>query len=179
MSDLSEAIERLTQSNEACGGSGSPYSQLPKGLYYLDVTAVCEAAGAEKADAAIRRRDDVIAEMGNRIAELEAEIENVRESIGIVQAENVRLRERIENLQSELTAECGQCGCSRLESKTQDGCITCEVIRMRAECLRLRKELEAACVSLRVFAIYTDNDALRGVYRRLGNRIDEILKMKS
>jgi hypothetical protein len=93
MSDLSEAIERLMQSNEACGGSGSPYSQLPKGLYYLDVTAVCEAAGAEKADAAIRRRDDVIAEMGNRIAELEAEIEKVRESIGIVQAENVRLRD--------------------------------------------------------------------------------------
>jgi hypothetical protein len=75
MSDLSEAIERLTQSIEACGGSGSPYLQLPKGLYYLDVTAVCEAAGAEKADAAIRRRDDVIAEMGNRIAELEAEKE--------------------------------------------------------------------------------------------------------
>jgi len=102
MSDLSEAIERLTQSIEACGGSGSPYLQLPKGLYYLDVTAVCEAAGAEKADAAIRRRDDVIAEMGNRIAELEAEIEiaeleaeieKVRESIGIVQAENVRLRD--------------------------------------------------------------------------------------
>ena len=114
----------------------------------------------------------------SQIEKLEAEIEKVRESMGIVQAENVRLRERIENLQSELTAECGQCGCSRLESKTQDGCITCEVIRMRAECLRLRKELEAACVSLRVFAIYTDNDALRGVYRRLGNRIDEILNQK-
>jgi len=84
MSDLSEAIERLTQSIEACGGSGSPYLQLPKGLYYLDVTAVCEAAGAEKADAAIRRRDDVIAEMGNRIAELEAEKET-REYVGPIE----------------------------------------------------------------------------------------------
>ena len=92
MSDLSEAIERLTQSNEACGGSGSPYSQLPRGLYYLDVTAVCEAAGAAEVEAKIRRRDDIIA-LGNRIAELEAEIEKVRESIGIVQAENVRLRD--------------------------------------------------------------------------------------
>ena len=44
MSDLSEAIERLTQSNEACGGSGSPYPQLPSGSYSLDIIAVCDAA---------------------------------------------------------------------------------------------------------------------------------------